>query len=91
LDGRTRFDHMPIVRPYLFGNIMRKNVKVSFPADLVTLDLMAAFMFTVHQNVAKLKILNEHDGRSVIQNILQPLFACAKRLFCPSAFATLSP
>jgi predicted acetyltransferase len=90
LDGRARFDHMPIVCPYRFGNIMRKNVKVGFPADLVTLDLVAAFIFAVHYNVAKLKILNEHDGRGVIQNILQSLFACAKRLFCPPAFTTIS-
>jgi hypothetical protein len=48
LDGRARFDHMPIVRPYRFGNIMRMNVKVGFPADFVTLHLMAAFIFAVY-------------------------------------------
>jgi hypothetical protein len=35
------------------------------------------------------KGLNEDDGSSVIQNILQPLFACAKCFFCPLAFANL--
>jgi len=89
LDGRARFDHMAIVRPYCFGNIVRMNVKVRFPADLVAPHLMAAFIFAIHQNVAEIEILNENDGRRVIQNILQPLVASAKCLFCPLAFANL--
>src|SRR5258708_37066852 len=68
---------------------MRMNIKVGFPADLVAPHLMAPFIFTIHQNVAQVEILNEDDGSSVIQNILQPLFACAKCLFCPPAFANL--
>jgi len=47
LDGRARFDHMPIVRPYRFGNIMRMDVKVGFAADLVTLNTKSAFKFVV--------------------------------------------
>ena len=68
---------------------MRKNVKVGFPADLVALYLMTPFIFAIHQNVAQVEILNEDDGSSVIQNILQPLFAYAKGLFCPPPFANL--
>ena len=66
LDRRTRFDHAPIVRPHRFGNVMRVNIKVGFPADLVPLNKKSSFIFAVDQNVAKVEILNEYDGRRVI-------------------------
>jgi hypothetical protein len=91
LDGRACFDHMPIICPYGFGNLRRMNVKVGFPANLVTLHLVAAFVFAVHENVAKFEVLDENDGCRVVQNILPSLFAGPKRLFGPLAFAAFSP
>ena len=35
----------------------------------------SSFIFAVDQKVAKVEILNEYDGRSIVQNILQPPFA----------------
>jgi hypothetical protein len=52
--------------------------------------MKAVFIFAVNQNVAKFEILNGYDGRAVIQNILQRLFAGAQLFLCASAFADLS-
>jgi hypothetical protein len=90
LDGRARFDHLPIVRTHRFRDNARKNVIVGLPANLITLNLKSAFIFAVNQNVAKFEILHGYDGSAVIQNILQSLFTRAKRLFYPLVFADLS-
>jgi hypothetical protein len=80
---------MSIVRPYRFGNIVRKKVKVGFPTDLVPPHMVAVFVFAVHQDVAKFEILNKDDGGCVIEDVLQPLVAGAKRLFRPLTPANL--
>jgi hypothetical protein len=82
---------MPVICSDGFGDLMRENVKVGFPANLVTPHLVAAFVFAVHENVPKFEVLHENDGSRIIQNILPPLFTCPKCLFGPSAFATFSP
>jgi len=62
---------------------------IAFPMDLVPLNMKMAFIFPIGENVAKVKILDGYDGRAVIENILQPLLARAKGLFCAPAFADL--
>ena len=42
--------------------------------------MKSTLILAVNQYVSKFEILNEYDSRSVIQNILQTPFACAKRL-----------
>ena len=62
---------------------------IGFPKDLVTLEMKVARIFPISENVAKVEILDGYDGRAVIENILQPLLARAKGLFCAPAFADL--
>ena len=84
LNGRARFDHISIIGPQSFGDIARMNVEIALPVDFIALDVKSAFILAIDQDVAQFEILDENDGCGVIQNILQALFACAKRLFCPS-------
>jgi len=86
LDRYAGFNHLPVVRAYCFGNIMGENIEIGFPADLVALDAMAALVFPVNQHITEFKILDEHHGRSVINHVLQALFALAKCILGPSAF-----
>jgi hypothetical protein len=48
LDGRARFNDMPIVRSDDFGHLLGMNVKVGLTADLLTLHLMAALILPVY-------------------------------------------
>lgn len=80
LNRRARFDHITVVGPERFGNVMGINVKVGLAADLVTLNTKSTLVLVVNQYVSKFEILDEDDGRGVIQNILQAPFAGAKRV-----------
>ena len=80
LHRRARFDHVPIIGPQSFGDIARMNVEIALPVDFIALDTKSPFILAIDQDVAQFEILDENDGCGVIQNVLQPLFACAKRL-----------
>ena len=60
------------------------NVEIALPVDFIALDTKSPFILAIDQDVAQFEILDENDGCGVIQNVLQPLFACAKRPCGPS-------
>src|SRR5215472_15885606 len=80
LNGLTCLDHLPVVCADRFGDRVGMNVKIGFPANFLSLNIMPPFIFPVHQQVAEFQVLNENDRGAVINDVLQPLFALAKRL-----------
>ena len=70
LDRHASFDYLPVIVTNRFGNLWRMNIEVGFAADLVASNTMATLIFAVNQKVTKVKILNENDSRSVVDNVL---------------------
>src|SRR6516165_9965759 len=60
---------------------MGMNVKVGFPTDLLSSDMMPTLIFPVHQQVAKFQVFDENDRGRLVDDILQPLFALAQSFF----------
>ena len=90
LDGRASFNYPQIVHAHRLGDRARMKVIIGFPMDLVAPNVELAFIFAIGEYVAEVEILDGYDGRAVIQNILQPLFARAKGLLYAPALFDLS-
>src|SRR5262249_53767464 len=89
LNRLAGFDDPDIVRADLFGNFIRENVKIVFAPDFIASNIVPALKFAVNQKVTKLEVLNKNGRRSVIDNVLQTLFAGAQSVFCLSPIAIL--
>src|SRR5262249_6293787 len=79
LNWLARLDHLPIVGSHGFSDRVRMKVKIGLPANFLSSNTVSAFVFPVHEEVAKFQVFNEDDRGRVINNILQPLFTCAER------------
>ncbi len=64
------FNRFTIVVLKFFGEVAWKIVIVGFANHLSTPDVMEPFKFTINQEIVQTEILDEHDRRRVVHNIL---------------------
>jgi hypothetical protein len=72
------YEHESIIRAQYLSYLGRKQIEISFAADLVSLDVVPSLIFPVYQHVTKVEIFNENNGGSIVNDTLQKLFAAAQ-------------
>jgi len=58
-------------------------------AGFAAANIVPAFKFAVNQKVTKAEVFNKNGCRSIIDDVLQTLFASAQSVFCSSTIAVL--